>query len=388
VNLASDFATDCPLATDGEIAVINLESARRRSWSRFSDDPHRPGVAELIVEQEWHVVEFLGDFNSLDRLETLAIQVEHAGLEPARRALIQAQVASIGHRFEQARTHLVAAERAGAEPEPVRRLALSIDQACGVDPDKLLDARRRMAEESESLEVLLPLGSLLAELNEFTEADKVFRRALGVYSDVSPFPVAQVCFQLGVLWGEVVPDRQTGVATQWYRHAIDYIPHYTRARLHLAEIYSSSGRPWDAEALLAPVMKSSDPEVRWRLSDFLRVEGRAADTEAHLQAARSGFEDLLERHLLAFADHGAEFFAGSGDDPCRALGLARLNLTNRPTLRAFELAHAIALSVGDNVTASELLTNARNRWGAMAAFQTSPLARHAGKNREGEHDVG
>jgi hypothetical protein len=27
------------LTTDGEIAAINLESARRRSWSRFFQDP-------------------------------------------------------------------------------------------------------------------------------------------------------------------------------------------------------------------------------------------------------------------------------------------------------------------------------------------------------------
>ena len=35
--------TDCPSATDGEIAAINLESARRRAWARFAQDPRRPG---------------------------------------------------------------------------------------------------------------------------------------------------------------------------------------------------------------------------------------------------------------------------------------------------------------------------------------------------------
>jgi hypothetical protein len=30
--------------TDGEIAVINLESARRRLWNRFFADPLREGV--------------------------------------------------------------------------------------------------------------------------------------------------------------------------------------------------------------------------------------------------------------------------------------------------------------------------------------------------------
>ena len=46
-------------------------------------------------------------------------------------------------------------------------------------------------------------------------------------------------------------------------------------------------------------------------------------------------------HLLAFADHAAEFYAGSGNDLGRALQLARTNAANRPTRRALEQAQAI-----------------------------------------------
>jgi hypothetical protein len=48
--------------------------------------------------------------------------------------------------------------------------------------------------------------------------------------------------------------------------------------------------------------------------------------------------------LLAFADHAAEFYAGSGNDRRRALELARANVANRPTRRAVNQAHAIALN--------------------------------------------
>ena len=65
-----------------------------------------------------------------------------------------------------------------------------------------------------------------------------------------------------------------------------------------------------------------------------------------MDAARRGFERLLEKHLLAFADHGAEFYAGSGNDPARALHWRCINVANRPTLRAFEQAHAIAVARG------------------------------------------
>jgi len=39
---AEHFDSECFQTTDGEIAVLNLSSARLRSWSRFYQDPHHP----------------------------------------------------------------------------------------------------------------------------------------------------------------------------------------------------------------------------------------------------------------------------------------------------------------------------------------------------------
>ena len=54
------------------------------------------------------------------------------------------------------------------------------------------------------------------------------------------------------------------------------------------------------------------------------------------------FEELLGKHYLAFADHAAEFYAGSGNDWPRALELARANVANRATRRAVAQATAIS----------------------------------------------
>jgi hypothetical protein len=140
-----------------------------------------------------------------------------------------------------------------------------------------------------------------------------------------------------MLWGELVPTPDPASATLWYRRAIAYVPQYVKARIHLAEICAG-----DAEALLVPALSSRDPEVRWRLADVLIAQGRFDEGETHLDAARRGFEELLRRHLLAFADHAAEFYAGSGNDRQRALELARANAANRPTRRAVKQAHALA----------------------------------------------
>jgi hypothetical protein len=38
-----------------------------------------------------------------------------------------------------------------------------------------------------------------------------------------PFPLAWVCFQLGVLWGELVPS-DPDLAALWYRRTIAHLP--------------------------------------------------------------------------------------------------------------------------------------------------------------------
>jgi tetratricopeptide (TPR) repeat protein len=275
--------------------------------------------------------------------------------------LIQAQVASMAHRFSDARQHLAEAEIGGAPAADVDRLRLAIDQACGNDLDSVLDARRRIVTETGGLEDFVALGSLLADLRDFDAADRAYKQALQAYRDVSPFPIASVCFQLGMLWGELAPEPRLALAAQWYRQAIAILPMYTKARVHLAEVCCAEGNFGEAEEILRRAMAIGDPEVDWRLGDALATQGRLKESEACIKVARSGFESLLERHLLAFADHGAEFYAGSGDDLGRALELARVNADNRPTLRAFEQAYTIAISANDATAACEFLSVATGR---------------------------
>ena len=119
---------------------------------------------------------------------------------------------------------------------------------------------------------------------------------------------------------------------------------------------------------------SGDPEVSWRLADVLVAMERPAEAETWMRAARSGFEELLKKHVLGFADHGAEFYSGSGDDAVKAFELASLNLANRPTLRAFEQAYATAIGAGKPDVAAEILAAARERWAPTTAFSLSPFA--------------
>ena len=327
---------ECIAATAGDIAAINLESARQRAWNRFWRAPGQPGIAELIVEQEQMTAQFMGDLAAFDRLEMLVDELTHAEPNSARTALICAQVACSTHRFADARANLAQAVERGAQADATDRLSLTIDQATGTNLSAVLATRRERAARPGHWEERIPLGALLADLGEFDAADRTYVEALRTYPDVSPFAPAWASFQLGVLWGETIPAPEAERAAKWYRAAIDYLPGYVKARVHLAEIYLDAGRMHDATALLAPALESGDPEVSWRLADIAHAAGDAGEAALHLTAARSGFEALLAKHPLAFADHGAEFYAGSGNDPARGIELAALNLANRPTMRACE----------------------------------------------------
>lgn len=366
--------------TDGAIAVNNLDSVRQRSWSRFWQDPLRPGIAESIVEQEHLTLQFLGDLAALDRVGSLISQLDHLDAESPRTALVHAQVASMTHRFADARRYLSKPEDCVELAHAARRVSLSIDQACGTRLKTVLEVRLRMAVGSGRLEDLVPLAALYADLREFDEADRIYQRALREYQDTSPFAIAWVCFQLGVLWGELVPVSDPDRASIWYERAVAVLPCYVKARVHLAEIRLQNERMDEAEALLIPALSSNDPEVNWRLADVLTAMGRTSDAEVQMQAARSGFELSLDRHLLAFADHGAEFYSGSGNDPRRAFELASINLANRPTLRAFELAHSTALNAGFQDAASKILADAAQCWGATTDLKSSKTATFHGKS--------
>ena len=381
-----DLASGSVQATDGVIAAINLRSTLAQSWNRFWQAPLRPGMAESVIEQEQLNAQFLGDLGAFDRLDQLASHLLRVDPDSARSALVDAQIAASTHRFAYARECLSRATDRGCPAIAAQRLAMSIDQACGVSLDALRERRLRLAGQSGRLEDWVPLGALLADLGEFDDAERAYCRGLGEYRDVSPFAVAWVCFQLGMLWGERVPQAQTGRAARWYAKAIDYLPGYVKARVHLAEIRLAEGRGAQARALLVPALASGDPEVAWRLSDVALALGQSAEAQALSDAARSGFERLLARHPLAFADHAAEFYAGSGNDARRAFELTGMDLANRPTLRAFEKAHAAAIQAGEALEAANILAAARQRWGSTPAFRQSPLAAIAPHRESGHAD--
>ena len=221
----------------------------------------------------------------------------------------------MGHRFSDARHYLAQAELGGAPAADVQRLRLNIDQACGANLDAVLDERREIAAKSVAIGQtswrLVRCWRICVSLP--TPTMFTARRCVNTRT-FRHLPWRGFAFSSACFGANLRSEPKLALAEQWYRKAIACLPCYVKARVHLAEILSGDGRTKEAEALLTPALASGDPEVRWRLADVLAAQGRHAEADAELDAARSGSRLFWRRHLLAFADHGAEFYAGSGND--------------------------------------------------------------------------
>lgn len=354
-----------PEATDGELFTINMQSSLSHQWLLFQNYPERSGVLDSILDGESNMAQFFGDYTALDRLEKLANTLLIAHPDFASSHMLAARVNSARHYFLQANENLTRAKILGADAQEIRRIQLGIQQALGENLEAVLEQRQSLVRLNRTVENLVPLGALLADLGRYDAAHDTYLEALRSSVGLSPLGPAWTCFQLGFLWGELSADPDLEHAAYWYAHAVNYLPGYSHAAVHLAEIHLDHHEFDACHRLLASVLHSGDPEVRWRLSDLFTKQGHLSAASTEKEIARTMYEELLSRHELAFADHATEFYLGSGAHPERALQLSFINLNNRATKRAYSLALDAAQATGQQDIAEKLSRDAGAKWGVL-----------------------
>jgi tetratricopeptide (TPR) repeat protein len=157
-------------------------------------------------------------------------------------------------------------------------------------------------------------------------------------------------------------------AKTYFEEAHAILPGFAHPAVHLAGLET----PEAALEILEPIVgKTDDPQVDAAYADALRRVGRAEDAKAPLARAQARYEELLQKHPLAFADHAAQFYMGLGHDPARALVLARQNAGNRPTEPALELWLTAALLTGARDEACAAATAGESLRYATAAFRAT-----------------
>jgi tetratricopeptide (TPR) repeat protein len=258
------------------------------------------------------------------------------------------------HLFEAAEASLDRARAIDGTDDLPARAALAL--ARGEDLTEHVAAAEAQAERYPNPANLSFLAALQAGLGHFDDADAHYREALAAYRDNSPFFLARIAFQRGVMWGEMA-DRPEW-ARALYEEAVRRLPDYVVANVHLAELEIEAEERLSAIARLERVLDAEDPEPEGRLAEYID-EGDAERAEDLRAQARSTYDALLESYPLAFADHASEFFSGAGADPQRALRLAEQNLENRRDARAYLIVIRAALTARESSRACELLPHAQ-----------------------------
>lgn len=334
--------------TRGDIALRNLSDRidvlEKQSAKQAQPLPVREQLASALLQRAL----FLGTFDDFSRVLEIADAAVRAFPGQANALLLRARAASAVHRFEDALGDLDAAALLGADVDARRA---SIHVALGRDLEKARAFAKSRVDRAPTLEHLGLLANAEAALGDFDAADDHYQAALDTVHDVSPFPVAQLSFQRGVMWGEQAsrPER----ALPFYAEAVRRVPQYVVANVHLAELEASTGRRDAAIERLRTIVEQSgtpghDPEPFGVLAELLlQRDPHDGSAAALIERARQGYDALLARHRTAFLDHGAEFFAGPGNDRPQALALARENLALRQTPRAYALAIESAFGAGD-----------------------------------------
>lgn len=332
--------------TSPEISLRNLHAAIEGGESRFERLGDPASAASLVAALHLRA-SMLGTLTDLTlALEIAEQSVANAPESAASYELLAVSLAAV-HRFDEAMSALDEAEEYGASVDSERH---AIELARG-DWRGALERRSAAVAQHSSYASYSDLAPALTAAGRFAEADAALVEALDAYRDVSPFAVAWVQFQRGVLWGEAAG--RLDLAEPLYADALRLVPAYVAANVHLAEIEAETGRLDQAVARLRSVAHAEDPEPSARLSEFLLAVNRS-ESEVVATYAGEQWERWLSREELAFADHAAEFYLGAGSNPSRALELATVNLDNRQTDRSFELAIAAAVAADDLEQACEL----------------------------------
>jgi tetratricopeptide (TPR) repeat protein len=304
--------------TDGAIALDNLDHLIAQR------------VDDAAVDELWLMrARYVADYDALERGAAFADAPARDLPALLRRARARAAV----HRFSAALDDLAEAERRGADAATLFRSRAPIRIAQGA-AGEVIPALEAAAAREPGFAAAAALATAYAGAGRYEDADRQFQRALDALDTTSPFPFAWLCFARGTMWAEQAGDARRGAAH--LQRALDYLPQFVAANLHLAEIEAADGATAAAATRLERVAKSGDPEVLALLAR-LHAARDPARAEREIASARERFETLLARLPLAFADHAAEFYLAAGADARRAWQLASANFAERQTPRARDL---------------------------------------------------
>src|SRR6266576_6112900 len=248
----NDF-TELPV-TDGTIALLNLQA---------QIDGLEPDVSlsQATVESRIGLIELitlrgliLGHIADYQRADEMAEQLVRDAATDGTAFVARARTRAVFHRFTDALEDIDRAERLGLNAESTNRDRAAIFQALG-RYDEALAMRKAAADRRASFENVAALVGLYADRGDSDAAERLYAESRRRYRGVSPFPLALLDFQLGLMWMNTgrLDDARTSFDTARRR-----VPAYAPAQGHLAEGEAELGDIESALDRLRSLAGSSD----------------------------------------------------------------------------------------------------------------------------------
>ena len=269
----------------------------------------------------------LGTLADLDTaLRVAQTFVAQAPKDPTSHQVLARALAAL-HEFAAAEQALQQALKVGADASTVMAARASMLIAVG----RYQEAQNLLSPDDVSPAGLTVRAVVADALGDTERANTLFSQARAQFQDVSPFTLAWMDFERARV-AERRDNRNDAI--YWLTEALDALPQYAHAAIHLAG-YESSTITLKRLDALDP--RCDDPEVLAERAEALRRIGQTEQATKTIALAKTRFEQLLQTHPRAFADHAANFYLGIGADLARALPLARSNAAERPTEEAILL---------------------------------------------------
>src|SRR5262249_30059563 len=250
ISAPTDWPAPDPLTlTDGGIAVLNLQ-AQIDGLEGHSTTAEAGTLIDLLILRG----QILGCISDYERAAELANRQVGAALKDPAAYVARARTRAVFHRFTDALDDLDDADRMSPHDAAAKRERAAILQAQGRF-DVALSTYSAVIDSVGQFERAAALASLWAERGEADRAQRFYLDGLRSYRGISPFPVALLEFQLGVMW---MRRQRLEEARTCFEAAIARVPAYAGAQGHLAEVEADLGNPEAALTRLYPLAVSSD----------------------------------------------------------------------------------------------------------------------------------
>ncbi len=308
--------------TSSEIAIGNLNSqidSLEKLMNSKSSTIHKNKYTDLLLTK----MQFFNNFDDLQKVKNL-VDITSKNVEQIQ---VNMKYFVFIHDYNLASRELAKIDRK-KYPRIYTEAERKISLGRGVA--KLKDFSQKSFTNS------IRLANKLANEGKFKLAEEKLLETLYNVESTSPFPVSYLYFNLGLLFGE--KNQNLVKAKMYYKKAIELIPEYSSATVHLTEIYISEGQFEKSLKMLKALEKNRDPEVFSTLSEIYLELGKNELSLQYKNLAHNRYQELLKLYPYAFYDHASEFYMSIGNNKVLAQNFALKNLSNRKGQRAYALA--------------------------------------------------